>query len=131
MITTYRTALSISGEIENQASVDRVNGDPRGILGRLDRIWEIIDDARRVNEPPHGIPDDGPYEYPLPVDAPFDVPLTREDLVFAINRLEEGNEVTRELLSGDLDPVSRGEQEEGLELGISAVEELRRLVSDR
>jgi len=131
MIMTYRTALTISAEVENQAAVDRVEGDPRGILKWLERIWDVIDDARRVNEPPHEIPDDGPYEYPLQNDAPFDVPLDRNDLVFAIDRLQEGIEVTRELLSDDLDPRSRAEQQESLELGISALEELRRLVRAR
>ena len=128
---TYRTALTISAEVENQASVDRVEGDPRGILERLERIWDIIDDARGVNEPPHEVPDDGPYEYPMPLDTAFNVALDRNDLVFAIDRLEEGNEVTRYLLSGELDPMSRREQEESLELGLSAIDELRRIVTDR
>jgi hypothetical protein len=129
MIMTYGTALTISVEVENQAAVDRVEGDPRGILGRLDRIWHTIDDARRVNEPPHEIPDDGPYEYPLPDDAPFEVPLTRDDLVFAVDRLNEGTEVYRDLLADEVDPDSRRDFEQSIECGNSAVEELQRLLS--
>jgi len=130
VILTYRTALAISAEMENQSSGDRVEMDPRGILGELERIWDIIDDARRVNEPAQETADDQPYVSPLPEDAPFDVPLMEDDLPFILDRLEEGNAVTLEILAEeDLHPDVRCEQEESLELGLSAVAEVRSLVA--
>ncbi len=127
---TYRTALTISAEMENQFSGDRVEMDPRGILNDLERIWDLIDDARRINEPPQETADDQSYVSPLPDDAPFDVSLMEDDLPFILDRLEEGNAATLEILTeDDLHPDVRREQEESLKLGLSAVVEVRSLVA--
>ncbi|MFJ6678859.1 hypothetical protein ACIQLK_06995 [Microbacterium sp. NPDC091382] len=122
--------MTISAEMENQSSGDGVEMDPRGILGELERIRNVIDDARRVIEPAQETADDQPDVSPLPDDAPFDVPLIEDDLSFVLDRLEEGNAVTVEILAEDeLHPDVRREQEESLELGLSAVAEVASLVA--
>ncbi|MDE0547558.1 hypothetical protein [Microbacterium sp. C7(2022)] len=122
MKMTYRTALTISAEVEGQASGDRVEGDPRGILAALERIWEVIDGARRAQKPRGG---------ELADDAPFEVAIEPADLPFILQRLEEGNAVELEILAEEnLHPQTRREQEESLDLGRSAVAEVRRLIAE-
>ena len=106
--------------------------DPRGILTQLERIWDLIDAARVAQEPRSETPpdNDAPFELPLPDYAPFEVALSDEDLPFILARLDEGNAVTRQILAEvDLHPEMRREQEESLELGLSAAAEVRRLVT--
>lgn len=127
---TYRTALTISAEVEGQASGDRVESDPRGMLAALEHIWDLIDVARRAQEPRSDkITDDVPYDPPLPDDACIEVPFSNEDLAFVLARLEEGNAIELEILADeDLHPQTRYEQEESLKFGRSAVAEISRLI---
>ncbi len=121
MKVTYRAALLISAVVENQGSVDRVEGDPRGILRHLERIWDLIDAARSRQEPDGGQMSD---------DAVLDVPFSIQDLRFIDARVEEASALTRELLAEEsLDQQTRRDQEESLDAAVSAIEEVRRLIA--
>lgn len=114
---TFRTAMTVSAEVENQAAVDRVHNDPRGILTRLERVWDVIDDAGAAEKAGSPRP---------PEDAILEVPFAADDVTFIRQRLDEGITVGRELLANAPDATWRIPYEESLELLLRASEELRK-----
>lgn len=122
MRLTFRSAMTVSAEVENQAAVDRVQGDFRAILGRLEWIWRVIDDARVVEKAGGARPFD---------DDLLELPFDADDIAFIRERLNEGLAVERDILNEQLDPTARREIEESIELGLRASEELSRWAESR
>lgn len=118
MRITSRAWQTISVTLENVGAVERVEGDPKGILARVDDIKSRGDAAASK----------GPVTTErgwAPDDTEVDVPFTVEETDLVITLLVDDISVYRSLLSTEQDATSRAEQEKSIELIQAAMSEVQ------